>query len=173
LLDFDERPVGDDLPGVDDAPFLLQPVAGVGHPTLAEALGDPRVPFLEHALHLFGRQGAVGLAAVAVDEQEGSHLRAPFVREAWRRAALRGPPFSGMTNEVAGRGQESEILFRLYPEGPVLRGAIRGGGCGVVTPGQFACGTNVMRRAGEVSRPVAFSRSRALAWSVTAGCRAE
>src|SRR5262249_40363922 len=107
LLDLDERPVGDDLPGVDDASFLLQPVAGVEHPALAQPFADPRVPFLEHLLHLFGRQRVVGLAAVAVDKQESGHVRVPFLPEACQRPAPCGPPFTLMTNESGTRGQEA------------------------------------------------------------------
>src|SRR5262249_34262314 len=70
FLDFDERPVRNDLFGVDDASFPLQPVAGVEHPTLAEALGDPGLPFLKHLLHFFRRHRAVGLAAVAVAKEK-------------------------------------------------------------------------------------------------------
>src|SRR5262249_53077923 len=69
LLGLHERPVGDELLSVDDAAFLLQPVAGVEHPALPEPLGDPCLPLLELLLHLLGRQGAVRLAGVAVDEE--------------------------------------------------------------------------------------------------------
>src|SRR5262249_1493840 len=55
--------------------------------------------------------GAVGLAAVAVDEQEFGHVRVPFVPGAWQRPAPCGPPVPGMTNEIGTPGQETGLFF--------------------------------------------------------------